>query len=250
MKHKRRLSEFLAEVSEMRWDDFVTAELDMSYSTSESIIFSLIRACAMEQLSAIKTSFGRLDGKMATPVRVITPKVYFTFPNATEAMQVIVVENPNPEPKSVEVATVEEMKPILPTKGFRETMDRMIDSSREIPKAIIEAQEQVEKFIRNAGRRPANVPKVKSVVVAHILHMAQERNMESINEVFDQMDGKLVETFKLLGDDMYIMKFDEIAPQGAFKNEDGVWTIEAGVVQEMWRQKLEPGKPGILEGNN
>lgn len=254
MNNRRKLSEFLAEVSEWRWDQFVRAELDNNFTTSESIVFALIRACAMENLAAIKTALGRLDGKLATPVRVVMPKVIFQYPNATEALSTIVVEQETQPGESIggEMILAEDMNeleytPALPTKGFRDTMDKMVDQPRELPKTLIEAQEQVEKHVRSEGRAPILLPKVKSVVVAHILKMAQERDMDAINEVFDQLDGKLVETIRVVGEDMYIMQFSTVAPIGAVKNAEGIYEIEATRSQEIWRQKLDNNPTAFIE---
>lgn len=247
MSNKRKLAKFLEEVSDWRWDQYVKAELDLTYSTSQSIVFSLVRACAMENLSAIKTALGRLDGKVATPIQILMPKVFYLYPNAEEAIPII--EIPDDSPQNLMLVDGREIDPAMtaPTKGFRETLDRMAEQPRHFPQTIIDSQEQVEKFIRSKGRAPLKIPMVKSVVAAHILKMAQERNLDAINEVFDQMDGKLVETIKVVGEDMYIYQFGKIAPAGAIKNEDGVYQIEAKIVQDIWRQKLDQGKGDILE---
>lgn len=250
MANKKKLADFLREVSEWRWDEFVAAEHDLKYSTTQSIVFALVRACAMESLSAFRTAIGRVDGKMVTPVQILLPKVYLLFPYASAAAG----ELPDPEGAEEEAPAVREIEAFpepeafeeSPTKGFRETMEKMAELPREFPVAVIEAQDQAEKHSRNEGRMPPVVPKVKTVVVAHILKMAQERNLEAINEVFDQLDGKLVEKIKV-GEDMYLTEYSSLAPPGATRNADGVYQIEAPSVQSMWRQKLDGTKGGTIE---
>lgn len=246
MADKRELAAFLAEVSEWRWDEFVKAELDDSYTTNQSVVFSLVRACAMENLPAIKTALGRMDGKLVTPVQVIMPKVYITFPFAKEAKRLTVAEEQPPKEIVVFAPGQPELAEERPTKGFRETVAKMGGYPRETPKGIIEQQEQVEKYLRREGRMPEKVPRVKSVVAAHFLSMAQKRDMEALNEVFDQLDGKLTETIKVIGEDMYITSFDSIAPPGAFI-QDGVLTVEAGQIQDMWRKRLDGKATAFLD---
>ncbi len=236
MKDARKLAAFLADWSEKPWDEFIIAEHDKSYSTSESVVFSLIRGCAMQNLAAIKMAISRMDGKVETPVQLIMPKVFYLFPHAKSVMEPIIIEGP--KSKEIVVFTEDEMKPVPPSKGFRDAMSRMVDAPRSVPQDIIKMQEQVEKFVRGQGRAPKHIPRVKSVVVAHALQMAQSRNMDAVNEVFDQLDGKLVEKIRVVGDDMYLTSFSSTAPEGAVLNEDGVYMIEATKVQEMWRKNL------------
>ncbi len=68
--------------------------------------------------------------------------------------------------------------------------------------------------------------------------MAQGRNVNAITEVFDQIDGKLVEVIEIIGEDIHIAKFDIVAPPGAIKNADGVYQIEAKDVENLWARKL------------
>lgn len=248
---KEKLSQFLGEVVQWSWEEFVRAELDISYSTSQSIVFSLIRSCAMEDLKAIRTAINRLDGKLETPIRTVLPKVYYLFPNAIESDQVIEVPEEAVEKLEAEsgVVTLSESQiaPDSPTKGLRTALDRMAEKPRKLPEAILKAQLQVEKFVRNEGRCPDYVPNVQSVVVAHILKMAQDRNIDAVNEVFDQLDGKLVETVRVVGEDMFILNFSKTAPPGAIRNEKGVLMIEATQSQNMWRKRLEGNNPIIVE---
>lgn len=253
MANKRALAKFLGEVAQWKWDDFVRAEEDMTYSTTESIIFALIRACANENLNAIKTSFNRLDGKVLTPVQIIMPKVYYIFPNAKKALQLEVVEDDTDTNAGAKNGTVvlnpKELAPVTgsPTKGFRDTMELMADHARDTPKKIIEAAEQVEKHLKNQGRAPRQIPRVQSVVAAHVLKMAQDLNLDAINEVFDQLDGKLVETIKVVGEDMYIVNYSEVAPVGARLNDDGVYQIEAPQAEKLWQSKLGTTVEAFIE---
>jgi hypothetical protein len=126
----------------------------------------------------------------------------------------------------------------LPSMGFRETLAAMSDYPRDVPEMITAFALQTEQWMREQAPEPENIPMVKSVVAAHLLIMAQSRNMDAIGEVFDSIDGKLVETLQVLGEDIYINIYSEHAPPGAVPNADGVLQIEATQAQEQWANKL------------
>jgi hypothetical protein len=95
-----------------------------------------------------------------------------------------------------------------------------------------------QQWLKGNGDRPEEIPMVKSVVAAHLLHLAQQRNVDALNEVFDQIDGKLVETIQILGEDIFITTYSLTAPDGAYLNKDGVLQLEATQAQNMWAEKL------------
>jgi hypothetical protein len=248
-----RLGDFLKEVSNWSWDEFVKAEHDNSYTSNEAIIFGLIRSCAMQKLDAIKISINRLDGKLKTPLKIEYPKIYYLYPHASEQKPPTVKVTDDPQ-------TVNEVKAIvagevlpkriaepapevpdeddLPSMTFRETLSKMADYPRELPEQIIEFQQLAERYARGQGDRPEEIPKVKSVVAAHLLTLAQKRNLDAVGEVFDQIDGKLAETLQIIGEDIFITSYVTTAPDGAELNKDGILQIEAEKAQDLWAQKL------------
>jgi len=249
-KDKRELAAFLKEVSGWDWYDFIKAESDPKYTTRQSIVFALIRAAAMEDLRAITTSLNRLDGKMEVPIQVITPKIYFLYPNATEVAHIIegeTLEKVEIGPsKKITIMAEYEVEEEMPSQSFRDTMEKMATRSRSLPKQIIDCQEQWEAFAHNRGQAPEQTVKVSSVVAARLLKMAQNRDMKALDEVFNQLDGKLVETVRVVGEDMYIMQFGSIAPAGSIRNEKGVYQIEApSRMTQMWGQRLDATKKGL-----
>lgn len=261
-RHEDKLAGFLREVSNWRWDDFVRAENSEDYTSNEAIIFAMIRACAMQNMSAIKVAINRLDGKLVTPVRIEYPKIYYLFPNAglpagtvtnlPESPQTDAVtgagttgtDNPQSPPEVLTgeiILAAEEPKkdePDLPSMGFRETLRHMGDYSRVLPQQIVDRATQTQQWLLGQAPEPEGIPTVKTVVVAHLLTMASKRNMDAINEVFDAIDGKLVETIQVLGDDLYIVNYSTIAPPEAVPNKDGVLQMEATAAQNIWASKL------------
>lgn len=238
-----KLGEFLREVSNWDWEEFVRAETDGKYTTNQSVIFSLVRACAMQKMDAIRLSLNRLDGKLKTPVKIEYPKVYYLYPNARVAAQAEPTANevvkiaPPPPP-----AEEPEEEDDLPSMGLRETLRKMADFPRSLPEAIIQLAEETHQYVQGNGPRPNEVPKVKSVIAAHLLTMAQRRNMDALYEIFDAIDGKLVETLQILGEDIYITSYASVAPSGAQANKDGILQLEATQAQDLWAQKLSRGK--------
>jgi hypothetical protein len=253
------LGNFLKDLANFSWEEFVRAEKSKDYTTNESIVFALVRACAMQKLDAIKISLNRLDGKLKTPIKVEYPKVYYLFPNAVQkpvesgdkSDTLTLPHDPKPaDPKADTYALTGEVLPPKPEPtievdehdiekmGLRETLRKMAEYQRDLPGAIIELQAQTELYVRGQGPRPREIPRVKSVVAAHLLEMAQKRNMDAIYEVFDQIDGKLVETLQILGEDIYLTSYATEAPPTAKLNADGVLQVEAEAVQLLWAQKL------------
>lgn len=250
--HDKKMGAFLREVSNWDWEEFFRAEHDDQYTSNEAIIFSLIRSCAMQKMEAIKMSLNRLDGKLKTPVIIEYPKIFYLFPNAkisgADREQVgasrsrsgasreqivsgeLIAAPPLPDPE-VEVND-------LPSLSLRETLTKMADYPRELPMALIERAQEVERAVNNNRPMPDDVPKVKSVVAAHLLVMAANRNLGALNEVFDQIDGKLAETIQILGDDIFITNYSTVAPDGAVVNDDGVLQLQAEAAQSLWAEKL------------
>lgn len=251
--HDKKMGAFLREVSNWDWEQFVRAERDDSYTSNEAIIFSLIRSCAMQKMEAIRMSLNRLDGKLKTPINIEYPKVFYLFPNAKvtdTGTKVIPFTEPDGAPSEKVIASTGEILATpelsepevevsdLPSMSLRETLTKMSDYPRELPSAIIQTAHQVQEAVNGTATMPDEIPRVKSVVAAHLLVMAANRNLGALTEVFDQIDGKLAETFQIIGEDIYITSYAEIAPEGAYVNDDGILQMEAEATQNMWAQKL------------
>lgn len=255
MSDSEKLGRFLREVSNWNWEEFCLAENDSKYTSNEAMIFAVIRACAMEKLDAIKLALNRIDGKLATPVKVEYPKMFYRYPNATlpkgttSSVVAQLPELPDVASESKEVLTGELVhKPVedgekseesdLPSLSLRQTLVKMADHPRQVPDAIIQFATATQQWLKGNAAEPEEKPLVKSVVAAHLLKLAQERNVDALTEVFDQIDGKLVETLKVLGDDIIITDYSLTAPEGAYLNDQGVVEIEATQTQDLWAKKL------------
>lgn len=247
--NEARLGLFLREVSNWRWSEFIKAEMDMSYTSNQAMIFALVRACAMQNLQAIRLSINRLDGKLATPLKIEYPKIFYLFPNVKpisgaerETAERLANATPVEDLISSELIVSESgVEDDLPSLSIRQTVAKMGDYTRELPQQVADQAMQMEQYLKKQGAPPVVDPLVKSVVAAHLLIMAQNRSIDALGEVFDSIDGKLAETFQVLGEDLYITSYSFTAPDNAYVNEDGVMQVEATVSQDMWAQKLGKG---------
>lgn len=249
-----KLGSFLREVINWQWDAFCEAEQDHNYTGFQSAVFSLVRACSEGKLGAIKLAIDRIDGKIETPVKLEYPKVYFIYPNAESVSisetnrkqiegptevgpaknreQIVSESEPTPEP--------EEDDSTPATWTLRETLNKMADQPRILVSVILDRKKAVENGILEPNPDdPHNIPMVKSIIAANLLRLAEKNNFEAIMEIFDQIDGKLVETIRILGDDIHLVQYSTEAPYGAIKNKDGVYQIEAREVAESWKAKLK-----------
>jgi hypothetical protein len=241
-----KLAAFLREVSNWNWEEFCKAESDPQYTTNQAVIFALIRACVMEKMDAIKLALNRIDGKLKTPVRIEMPKVFYRYPMAQlppedhSKKQNISQLLPTGDASIGSEAVIPEAEPEpeLATLSLRQTLSKMADHPRQVPEAIIAYATATQKWLNGTGPMPDEKPLVKSVVAAHLLKLAQERNIDALSEVFDQVDGKLVETIQVLGEDICITDYSLTAPDGAYLGPDGVLRMEAVQAQDIWAQKL------------
>lgn len=262
-----KLSDFLKEVMNYTWEEFVKAEKSKQFSTTQSIVFALVRSCAMENINAIRIALNRLDGKLKTPVKIEVPRVYYLFPYAqitagenaqdTQVAGYPHVDKPVEAPTDTSVPAIEgdiipkhenqqetdskedSAEERLLKMSLRETLNKMSDYPREVPAAIAKRALEVEQAIRNRTPLPDDIPLVKSVVAAHLLIMAQKRDIEALYEAFDQIEGKLTETIQVLGEDIYITSYSSVAPPGARLNADGILQLEATDAQAVWAEKLK-----------
>lgn len=250
-----KLGKFLREVSNWNWEEFCLAENDPKFTSNEAMIFAVIRACAMEKLDAIKLALNRIDGKLKTPIKIEYPKIFYRFPNAKlpEITDEEIQEHNEREdrlrhlPGGAKIvkgevleqkSEPEESEPELPSLSLRQTLTKMADHPRQVPDAVIKYATDTQQWLKGNAPEPEEKPLVKSVVSAHLLKLAQDRNVDALTEVFDQIDGKLVETLQVLGEDIVITSYALEAPEGAYLNDDGVLQIEAEQAQDLWAKKL------------
>lgn len=234
-----KLGNFLREVIDWQWDVFCEAEKSPDYSGYQSSVFALVRACSDGKLSAIKLAIARIDGNVETPIKIELPKAYIVFPYAetiaapppgVAATSLLANPEPLPEPPKAE-----EAEQSLATMTLREALNAMADEPRMVPLLIHGQKKKVE---HGDDLPPNEIPLVKSVIAANLMILANEKHsFEAITEIFVQIDGKLVETIKLMSD-MYMESYALEAPYNAVKNKDGIYQVEQPIISERWAEKL------------
>lgn len=232
-----QLTPFFKELIEKRWSEFVEMEDAETYTSSQAVVFAIVRACAEGRLPAIKESLNRIDGRLQEQIEVEYPKFYITYPHAKA------VRATNKHQVSLEdgVMTIPEGDGDTPpvTGSLRDTLRRMSHEPRTLVNAILEAAEDVDQRKDYAAElSPQSDPLVKSVIVAGLLKMAHNGKLGAIFEVFDQIDGKLVDKIRVLGEDVYLTSYDTVAPAGAKLNEQGIYQMEADNVTNKWAVSL------------
>lgn len=240
----------MREVIDWNWAEFCKAEMDADLSGLQGAVLSLIRRCSDGKLGAIQLAIDRVDGKIETPLKVEYPKVFILFPHAEK----VAIGPPEPgtalaaltppedfDPLKEEPAEPEEEKAHIAVMSLRETLRKMADTPRKVPLMIHQRKKEVENALATNKTLPEdkNIPLVKSVIAANLLTLAESGKFEAITEVFDQIDGKLVETIRILGEDMYISSYVLEAPFGAKKNKDGVYYLEAPQISDAWKAKFK-----------
>lgn len=247
MESRGELGDFLNEVIEWQWDKFCKAERDPKYTSMQGTVFALVRACTDGRLSAINMAIDRIDGKVETPIRVEYPKVFILFPNAERVALASGDSEPAPAlaPSDPAIEEIKEGETIIEpdevidapeevTMSLRDTVRKLAGEKRIVVDLILDRKLQVE----NKKNIEGKIPLVKSIIAAHLLKLVEFGKFEAINSVFDQIDGKLTETIRVLGEDIFLTSYNEEAPYGAIKNKDGVYQIAAPQVASEWKQKL------------
>jgi hypothetical protein len=252
-----KLGEFLKEIIHWNWAEFCVAEKDTKYTGLQATVFSLVRTASEGKLGAIKLAIDRVDGKLETPIEVIYPKVYFLYPHATgralppnDAPAALLADpdfiDDAPQADEEEDAKVASM-------SLRQTLEKLADAPQTVTQMILARKKQIEEnpeaFVNDQSEDAAKkVPLVKSMIAANLMDLAiNGRNkFEAITEVFDQIDGKLVETYHVLGEDVYLTQYALEAPYDAELNKDGIYQKAQPMISDMWEKKLEDarGKKG------
>lgn len=250
MNDRGKLGNFLAQVIHWQWDEFVRAEKDHKFTGLEAVVLALVRTCSEQKLGAIKLAIDRVDGKIETPIKIEYPKVYFIYPEA----ETVALPSPDAPPPQLESGStlpaildkppsdIPEEEPVTAaTMSLRETLHKMVDAPRQTVPAILKVKKQVEEALSaDPSSTFKQSPLVKSVIAANLIHLAVEKNnFDAITEIFDQIDGKLVETIRFLGDDIFIPQYALTAPYGAMKNKEGIYMLEAKEIAEQWKNKFK-----------
>lgn len=224
------LSYFLREVLNMRYSEFLEKAKSDEYTANQQAIFELIRAIFRGKLAAIKEAISRIDGNVETPIDIEYPKFYVLYPNAEgiedgsfdDNLPAVIIK---PDPINLELA------------GIRDTIREMGETPAGVVDMLIKREQQIPDELK-VGHIQQPDPMIKSLVSAHLFKLIQNGSYKAITELLNQIEGKVAETIRLLGDDVFMTSFDKIAPAGAKKNKDGIYQIENRKVTTLWETNL------------
>lgn len=224
------LSEFLREMLNWRYSEFLEKAQSPDYTANQQAIFQLVLAIFKGKLKAMREAIDRIDGKVEIPVNVEYPKFFTLFPNAKEVM------GGGAEESLPQV--IHKREPInMELAGIRDTIREMGETPASVIDMLLKREAQIpEEMMLGHVEQPD--PMIKSLISAHLFKLIQQGNYKAITELLDQIEGKVAETIRLLGEDVYLTSYAEIAPPGAKKNEDGVYQIENKQVTTLWEGSL------------
>lgn len=256
-----KLTRGFRDIIELRWSEFIKIERSLAATNSDSVVTGIARACKKGNLRAIQTALDRLDGKVAMEIEVEYPKFYTVYPYATKRIDdpTIIEADENGIIKLItDIDTIDvdeiidvngspsnlnELEDGIPTGSLREMLDKILKSPKYIVADILAGAEAVE-----GGRKDLGDPMVKSVIVAGLMKLVHDGRVSAVFETFDQIDGKVADKIKILGNDVFLTRFDQIAPAGAEKNTDvdsphfDMYQLAAVDTTNFWATRLEQGR--------
>lgn len=229
------------ELIRLEWGEFCALEKDKNIIVDDMVLCSLIRVCAeTDDISSINLAFDRIDGLLETLIDIKVPKFYTRYRGAIEI---------EPSPKQLEAPEQsEEDKPSNydpATAKLRETLQEL----RKAPRALIVLIRRYKKYIEEGKPLPEGhrEPRVNAVIVANLLKQVTKGRFKAIELVFNQIDGKLPKSIKLLGgEDVYVDDFTQrIAPAHAQMGEDGVYFAEDKIITTAWLRGFAQSQKGL-----
>lgn len=223
----------LSDVADWEWKDFIEAREGDEKTEYEDSILELIYSIADEKtsLSAIKKAIERVDGKQAENINIIYPKFFMRYPYAKNIDEVLKLGNPAEQPEFALPA------PEMATAGIRGAIAEM--SSR--PKgAAAKVLEVARRFMEDPMYQTRAVIKVKEVIASALIILSKTKQA-AMEELLNQIDGKVATTYRLLGDDFSRTSYETEAPAGGYIAADGVYQVETKNVTDAWAAKLGQG---------
>jgi hypothetical protein len=226
----------LSDIAEWEWKSFISARESDEKSEYEDSILELIYSIADEKtsLSAIRKAIERVDGKQPENINVQYPKFYMLYPyaknvNAKNSKDAVVAP--------IEAPEIKMPAPEMATAGIRGAIAEV--SAR--PKgAAAKVLEIARRFMEDPSYQTRAVIKVKEVIASALIILSKTKQ-SAMEELLNQIDGKVAVTYKLLGDDVYMTSYDTVAPAGGYLDGDGVYVLESKNITDTWALKLGQG---------
>lgn len=208
MFDKKKAGDYLVSILDSNFS--IVYDDDDSYITNEQqVIHALLRSISSlnGSLRSIKTAIERVDGKVEQPVEIRIPQINHLFPYAKKQGDWIMPIKS--EIKSDKGKVIREANQ-LPSKSIRRQIRELRDKPFNIVKTVVES--------------PNDFP-IKLVIACSLYYLAIEFNdIASIDEILDQLDGKVADVIEIYGEDIEIQHYNVEAPANA-KKINGQWQI-------------------------
>lgn len=235
-------TDFFRFLIEKRWSYFVRLNL-IDLNNNQASIVALVKAMRARNLKAIRAGMNRIDGKLAQQVEIEFPHFYMEFPQAsTKGLKTV-------ENQFHDITKKADDKPI-PTTGLRNTLRTLGNANTRAVPTLLAMADEVERLALEDIYPPEKQdPFVKSVVMACLLDMGQEGDLQAVFEVLDTIDGVVADKIQLLGDDVIIQSPALTAPKGAHLSPEGVARIELPNQSKAWGEAIAM-KKGLSAGGD
>lgn len=219
----------LTDMVDWLWVDYLREKDKDEYSEYEDTLFQIIWSITdpKTSLSSIRRAIDRVDGKQPDNVRVEYPKFYMQYPNVKDTARLI--GGPVDDTPAI-IAPAPEMA----TAGIRGAIRQVSSQPRGTALRVLEL---AKRMIEDPDASYSAQLKVKEVIAAALIVLSKTKQ-SAMDELLDQIDGKVAVTYKLLGDDVYMISYSDTAPAGGQLDEDGVYFIESQNVTDSWAARL------------
>lgn len=246
------MNTFLGTIIHWTWADLEAMKYDPDTSSLYRVILGIINMCADGKVTAIRTVFDRIEGKVETPISIIKPKIYTRYPYAEngEELQAFLDHQAKAREANKGQTTRTKRKSNLniQTASLSDVLKNMLLHSMDVPVKIIASKKATERAFRdNDFSALKTAPYVKSVVAASLLTNANIANDESaINVILERIEGKVEQTVKIVGEDIFIDNYSAKAPLGselingswAYSNERSIDQWTNGFISQSRNKKL------------
>lgn len=222
----------LTEMSEWYWPDFIQVRENEDKTEYEDSLIELVLSIVDEKVTvaAIKRAIERVDGKQAENINIEYPKFYVRYPNAKNVVSLVGKE-------VIDMPEVSLPGPEMATAGIRGAIAEMSGRPKGAAAKVLEI---ARRFIDDPMYVTRSQIKVKEVIASALIVLSKTKQ-GAMEELLNQIDGKVATTYKLLGDDVYFNRYDEEVPVGGIVGKDGVYMIETKNVTNSWALKLGKG---------
>lgn len=204
---KKKGGDYLISILEESYSIVLDEGRDDTTTNLEGTVHALVRNISNGNVRSIKTALERVDGKVSKPVEIRTPRIVHKYINAKTNTGPKFLPRAAVSPDNSEV--VREAN-ALPSFSIRGMIEKLEDKPKTVVHTILENK---TKF------------KVVEVIAAKLYDLAHHEEQKAIDEILDQIDGKVADVIEILGEDIELLEYQDEAPINAIL-ENGVYVVK------------------------